>query len=553
MTTTTAITPRRQGAALPPGLNGELPAARSDAMLDALRVLRGFLSVAAAVLVILQPDDRTVSLGLAFTGFAMFMAALNLFVAVVGRVRPRVGELLTQRWSIGQIVVDGVLALAIMLVVDVTTTPLLWIALLVPVLDASESHGGAGAITSWAAVSVLHIALQLHTADPDHSSGDLIRITIQQLAAVGAIVVPASIVASRLRNDLQRAGHARTRADLRASHLRRLSLSSEQMAAARRPADVLVLAARSMCAIGYDRADIAQRRPGALAWTPVVAVGNAAANDTNDDATVRTMNANQVVNEGLGSLDVDRLRDLTSLGYRSRTLVAFEADDGSVFVFRAWHVQGVEADAPEVESLGVLVHQARAAWHAARTYETLARWSSQLEHDASHDALTGLPNRSQLFKLLSDVDIAECSLMFLDLDGFKAVNDEIGHDAGDAVLVHVADRLRNAVGENDVAVRLGGDEFVVVAPWADVRRAQSLAMDIVEALTVPIDLGLRDATVGTSIGIAVGVAGEAPDSLLRRADAAMYVAKTAGGSGYHVSDETPVTATAGDAARRRGR
>ncbi len=514
-------------------------------MLDALRLLRGFLSVAAVVLVILQPDDRTVSLGAAFIGFTSAMAALNLFVAAVGRFRPRIGELLTQRWSIGQIVVDGALALAIMVVVDVSTTPLLWIALLVPVLDASESHGGAGAITSWAAVSVLHIALQLQTADPDHSSAELVRITVQQMAAVGAIVVPASIVANRLRDDLQRAGQARARADLRAAHLRRLSLTGEQMAVARRPADVLSLAAHAACAIGYDRADIAHRRAGSAAWAPVVAIGRAAANDPNVDPSIAALQANQVVNEAVDSLDVPAVRELTSLGYRSRSLVGFDADDGSAFVVRAWNVQGLTADAPEVEALGVLVHQARAAWHAAHTYENLARWSSQLEHDASHDSLTGLANRGQLFKVMAGMDIANCSLMFLDLDGFKAVNDEIGHDAGDAVLVEVAARLRRVIGDDDVAVRLGGDEFVVVAPWADVRRAQSLAMDIVEALTEPIDVGLRDATVGTSIGIAVGSDGEAADSLLRRADAAMYIAKGAGGSGYHVSDETAVAPVSG--------
>lgn len=159
------------------------------------------------------------------------------------------------------------------------------------------------------------------------------------------------------------------------------------------------------------------------------------------------------------------------------------------------------------------------------------RMSAELEHLATHDPLTDLPNRSVLSSRLEATLLAATSgapgpaVAYVDLDGFKAMNDTEGHAAGDAVLVEVARRLRAAARPDDVACRLGGDEFVVlldrVADEADARaRAEALCRALSEP---PIAVG--EAVVGASCGVAWSGPGDTAATLLHRADAELYAAK----------------------------
>jgi diguanylate cyclase (GGDEF)-like protein len=120
------------------------------------------------------------------------------------------------------------------------------------------------------------------------------------------------------------------------------------------------------------------------------------------------------------------------------------------------------------------------------------------------------------------------SLLLIDLDGFKAVNDTHGHAAGDALLCEVADRLREAVRGGDLAARLGGDEFAVLLPGCTTAEADRTAQRILEALRAPVPVD--GATVGVSASIGVAAADPADDveSLLHDADLAMYAAKNNG-------------------------
>ncbi len=168
-----------------------------------------------------------------------------------------------------------------------------------------------------------------------------------------------------------------------------------------------------------------------------------------------------------------------------------------------------------------------------------------LERQATHDPLTGLPNRRLLVERLSGAlrrlgrrPGTAIALLFLDLDGFKQVNDEIGHDAGDELLKIVARRLVEAIREDDTVARFGGDEFVVILEGVvDRRDAATVAAKIIEAVGAPAHLTNGDATVGVSIGIATCVNHRYdPDVLLRDADMAMYRAKKSGRSRYRFFD-----------------
>ncbi|SEF15749.1 bifunctional diguanylate cyclase/phosphodiesterase [Streptomyces sp. Ag109_O5-10] len=167
----------------------------------------------------------------------------------------------------------------------------------------------------------------------------------------------------------------------------------------------------------------------------------------------------------------------------------------------------------------------------------------RLRYEATHDALTGLPNRTLFFERLEKALAAgegqRFGLCYLDLDGFKTINDSLGHSAGDRLLVEVADRLQScATAPGEMVARLGGDEFVALTTGpATQREVDDLADRIMNALVTPISIDGRELMVRGSIGIVEGPAGErTPAEVLRSADITMYRAKSAGGNRFELAD-----------------
>ncbi|GAA2645551.1 hypothetical protein Adu01nite_54850 [Paractinoplanes durhamensis] len=153
------------------------------------------------------------------------------------------------------------------------------------------------------------------------------------------------------------------------------------------------------------------------------------------------------------------------------------------------------------------------------------RLQDELRHQATHDVLTGLANRFLLQQKVLTADPGlPISVLVIDLDGFKQVNDVHGHHAGDQVLIAVADRLRELVGDSGTVARLGGDEFAVVLAKAEQERATGLAAMISRVVAEPIAVTGAVVSVGASVGIATGTPAEA-DRMLREADDAMYRSK----------------------------
>jgi diguanylate cyclase (GGDEF)-like protein len=173
------------------------------------------------------------------------------------------------------------------------------------------------------------------------------------------------------------------------------------------------------------------------------------------------------------------------------------------------------------------------------------RFHELLAHQAYHDALTGLANRSLLNTRLHQAVASArrhgrgVALLYLDLDGFKPVNDREGHEVGDEVLVVVAGRLNRIVRAEDTVARVGGDEFAILMEEVfDPVSARQVAERVVNEVGRPLTVRGRQVAVGVSVGVAYSPDGEdAGEALLREADLAMYQAKEAGKSGYVFAGE----------------
>ncbi|MDQ1709108.1 MAG: hypothetical protein QOG49_493 [Frankiaceae bacterium] len=168
---------------------------------------------------------------------------------------------------------------------------------------------------------------------------------------------------------------------------------------------------------------------------------------------------------------------------------------------------------------------------------------AKLTQMALHDTLTGLANRALLMEQLEQAisrsarQGGQIAVLFIDLDRFKVINDSLGHDAGDELLVTVAERLNSCLRGSDVAARLGGDEFVVVCEnVADSTEALGVAHRLEQAIGSPTTIKGVSTTITASIGVVIAAAGASADSLLRDADAAMYKAKDGGRGRFELYD-----------------
>ncbi|MDO8313037.1 MAG: GGDEF domain-containing protein [Sideroxyarcus sp.] len=173
----------------------------------------------------------------------------------------------------------------------------------------------------------------------------------------------------------------------------------------------------------------------------------------------------------------------------------------------------------------------------------LKQTNEKVLHLAHHDALTELPNRTLFYDRLNQAiakarrDKELIAVLYMDLDGFKLINDTLGHDAGDALLRETAKRVVACVRESDTVARMGGDEFTVILCNARTPRSIDLvARKIIDAIASPFLINGKSCSVSISIGISLYPNnGETPDQLVKIADATMYSAKQSGKNCYRTA------------------
>ena len=240
------------------------------------------------------------------------------------------------------------------------------------------------------------------------------------------------------------------------------------------------------------------------------------------------------------------------LGVRSFLGVPVVSRSGEVHggLFFSHTEPGAFTERGERLAVGIAAHaaiaidNARLYQAAQREIQARAQAEAELAHQATHDRLTGLPNRllvhDRISQALAHLERGghAVAVLLLDLDRFKVVNDSLGHAVGDRVLLEVADRLREAVRPGDTVARFGGDEFALVCEHINGELdAVGIADRVATAFADPFIVGAAELTVTASVGIAMATDRRSdPDGLLRDADAVMYRAKARGGDRWEIFD-----------------
>ena len=247
---------------------------------------------------------------------------------------------------------------------------------------------------------------------------------------------------------------------------------------------------------------------------------------------------------------IELVRSSAAAGYRKRLPVHFTGDamvvglrneDRRVGILVIGDRSGevTTFDREDQKLLSALASHVTAAIENGRLERSLARLTQleqQLRHQAFHDPLTGLANRVLFHERVQhalDRRGAKAAVLFMDLDGFKNVNDVHGHAAGDRVLVAAADRMRTCLRPGDTAARLSGDEFaILLEDIADTETARRVGARVVELFGVPFSVGDGEVRVGASCGVAVADHNQRANELLANADKAMYKVKSEGKGRY---------------------
>ncbi len=437
-----------------------------------------------------------------------------------------------------QIGADVVLALMVMFSLDAETTPLAWVALMLPVSAGWNRFSAKGAGAAWLAASICYVAVGLKFGvAPAADTSNTLYLAYQQLFAVLLIAVPALYLGSHFRSEIEAAVSAHRVAEQRAEQLHMVTVAARSMSS-EDEASVLVSLFSATQRVGFAGADVVRLNDQTGRWETVSAMVG-----TNQMAQPQHMSP-EAFETGdtivFDQADPPVVRQaLHDFGYGSAAAITLGKQTGSVL--RVWSEAPLLRGKEEVAVLEALAAQAGVSLLAAGVFQEVTERSEALAYQANHDVLTGLPNRLNVLDQLDswlhrfDPLTETIALLFLDLDGFKAANDNLGHEAGDEVLRVVAQRMKSITPRSGIVARLGGDEFVVLVEGPPGAGAPTnLGQSICDRIKEPIAVHNGIANIRASVGISVAEPGISRDVLVDRADTCMYLAKRAGGDRYEV-------------------
>lgn len=447
---------------------------------------------------------------------------------LVGSIGERAGRAQSQSLALGELAVDT--GLVVLLTMTTGSSGSTWVLLSLPIIEAAVRFRLIGALVHWMLLTTLSAAVQIWEGAGEPSTtllADLDRV-VDQLSVLFLVVVPAAYLAEQLIGEVRTWQDATGLAADRGELLVRVADLSRDIS--RLDGTHLELILRGARALGFDSSDMVIE-DGQGGWQ--VAAGDALPVAGGPAGCVDHPDLDQGVFVDLDDPDELEREALVAAGLGALAALAVSVHDGRRVALRVGLVQGRVLTGELVEAFRLFAGQVSVALRNDQLVAELTTMHAELEHQALHDVLTGLPNRALLMQRLEQVERAggRPALLFLDLNGFKPVNDRLGHEAGDVVLQRVGDRLVKALPPEVTVARLGGDEFTVLLPVCeDERIAQSVATAVAAEISRPFELEQGVVAIGTAIGIAFGGPGVSTAELIRRADVAMYQAKHGGGS-----------------------
>lgn len=442
--------------------------------------------------------------------------------------------------ALSQLVVDIGLAVAIYWVFLFDPASPVWALIMAAVVEAAVRYRLRGALVVWAIGSVSLIAGEFYAAAFFPGAEVSVSRFILRVTVILMVAFACGALAESLTRQIRRERRANEAAERRAGLLATVTDAARRMSSLD-PTQVLEHIVDAAMEVGFEAGEICLLDEAGGRWKslhPRGLPGRRAGGVQPVDAGVAGLVHQQretVVVADYSSWS-GALPDVAELGFRSVIAAPVWSGTDLEAVLTVATVR-TELLAEEREAIELLAAQASRALEIAHRYRERETLQRQLTHQAFHDALTGLPNRP-LFRDRLDQAIARSAreqggiaLLFVDLDGFKLVNDTLGHHAGDDLLIQIAARLTTSVRPGDTVARLGGDEFVVlVERIARVEEALMVAERILASVDQPVEIGGSQTMVSASIGIswAGGSSDAVPEQLLQEADRAMYRAKERG-------------------------
>ena len=463
------------------------------------RALRQIRLVAVALLMLggagYRPTDgselgREIVMPLAFAAATV----LVLLAVLTGRAA-RAPKGRRSRFAAASTIADAVIVLGVIAFAGLPPRSFALVLLMLPFLEAALWFGLSGLAGLWTLSSVALGAVAV--TFPDQAPDDALSVLVVAMPTLLLATIPVAMLAEHLVAQVGELGTAREAADDRAKLLGDLSAITADIF----PLDVTAVVAQLVAgAVQLGAIDVAVR---------------------DAEGTVHTATG-EVDPDGAATDDEDLLEEGHETVRLTRDL---DVPGGDPYEFTA-RVTGPEDDvARRVEALDLLVAQARVGLANAVLVAQLELLKQTYQDQATRDQLTGLLNRRGLVLTAEQIP-GHLGVLFCDLDGFKGVNDTLGHAAGDELLEKVARRLESAMRADSVLGRMGGDEFVVVAPGASDEDLAGLGRRIEIEVGKPFLLEAGMARIGVSIGAAHAAPGERDlDSLLGQADQLMYEVK----------------------------
>jgi len=507
----------------------------NESVIVAFAFSRLVLSIIILGSVALQGIDSRSSDSALLTIIFVAVAALGFSSAartLALRVRGH-SVFLHRPWTL--ILLDSALAIGVMAVIDAETSPLAWVALIAPVLETAVLFSMVPAGLVWIGLSLAFLALRLSLRTSDDAGVETLALAVQQVLAVLLVSGPAALLSDSAQQRIDKLSDARRSADQIADRLRRIAQAASDMSHENSVESVLASVSHSAVTIGFDHADVViVADDGTLSShgshssgpfrLPPLEILTKIAGETNVATITET-------SEEFGQL-------LHTHDLASGHAIKVSSPGSEDAVLRVWSKRRPSTE-QELRALALLGGHAREIHHAASLLADAKAHSDQLLYEVRHDGLTGLANRDFVLSTLEERIFGEeqTALYFIDLDGFKQINDTLGHRSGDAALMTVADRLQQLSRPGSLTGRMGGDEFIIILPITLFDTAEGLtnfghALD--QAISQPMEVDGKSAQLGSSVGLAIHTPGLDADQLISLADHAMYAAKRDGG-GLRVS------------------